>query len=73
VFFQFASVFSFHYNGLKPFRLCFVDENKNNWQEGLRVFTDISGWIVGPVVAALFAAEHWISILAPSPICSSPS
>jgi F0F1-type ATP synthase assembly protein I len=46
-------------------------DNKNDprrdsgasWQEGLRVFTDISGWIVGPVILALFAGraldEHY--------------
>ena len=27
------------------------------WQEGLRVFADISGWIVGPIVVALFAGK----------------
>lgn len=34
-----------------------MNNDKNNWREGLWVFTDISGWIVGPVVIALFAGR----------------
>ena len=32
-------------------------DNKNNWQAGAKVFLDISGWIVGPIILALFAGR----------------
>ncbi len=32
-------------------------ENKNNWQAGVRVFTEISGWIVAPIVLALVVGK----------------
>ena len=34
-----------------------MDKNKNNWQAGVKVFIDISGWIVGPIIIALFAGQ----------------
>ena len=34
-----------------------MNKDKNNWQEGAKVFMDISGWIVGPIIIALFAGQ----------------
>lgn len=28
------------------------------WQQGLVVFSEVTGWIVGPIIAALFLGRH---------------
>ncbi len=31
--------------------------NKPNWAVGVQLFTEISGWIVGPIIIALIAGK----------------
>ena len=38
-----------------------VENQKPNWVVGAQLFTEISGWIVGPIVIALIAGK-WLDV-----------